>query len=131
MKKPDILIIDDEEVIRKACRQTLEKEGFEVDEAPNGIIGLAKLHDKRYDLVLIDLKMSQISGMDVLGAVKKYDPNIICIVITGYGTNAVVREAKAKGAFDILIKPFAAQELREMIQRAISARSLNWKPISS
>jgi len=122
MTKAKILIIDDEDVIRKACRQALEKDGFEVDEANNGIIGLPKLHDSKYDLVLIDLKMSQISGMDVLEGVKKYDPDITCIVITGYGTDSVFDEAKAKGAFDILTKPFATQELRSMIYRAIEAK---------
>jgi len=74
--KTKILIIDDEDVICKGCKQTLEKDGYEVDYAQNGIVGLAKLHDETYDIVLIDLMMPQIKGMDVLKSIKKFDPII-------------------------------------------------------
>jgi DNA-binding NtrC family response regulator len=130
-RKAKILIIDDEDVICKGCKQTLEKDGFEVDYAQNGIVGLAKLHDKAYDMVLIDLMMPQIKGMDVLEAVRKYDPNIINIIITGYAIEQVVARAIEKGAYDYLAKPFSANELRDIIQRALRARNNNHlQPVS-
>jgi DNA-binding NtrC family response regulator len=130
-RKAKILIIDDEDVICKGCKQTLEKDGFEVDYAQNGIVGLAKLHDKAYDIVLIDLMMPQIKGMDVLEAVRKYDPNIINIIITGYAIEQVVARAIEKGAYDYLAKPFSANELRDIIQRALRARNNNHlQPVS-
>jgi DNA-binding NtrC family response regulator len=131
IRKAKILIIDDEDVICKGCKQTLEKDGFEVDYAQNGIVGLAKLHDKAYDMVLIDLMMPQIKGMDVLEAVRKYDPNIINIIITGYAIEQVVARAIEKGAYDYLAKPFSANELRDIIQRALRARNNNHlQPVS-
>lgn len=123
--KAKILIIDDEDVICKGCKQTLEKEGFEVDYAENGIIGLAKLHDIFYDIVLIDLMMPQIKGMDVLESVRKYNPGIVSIVITGYATEHLIDEATEKGAYDFLPKPFSASELRKVIQRAVRVRKNN------
>lgn len=123
--KANILIIDDEDVICRGCRQILEKDGFEVDYAPNGIIGLAKLHDKHYDIVLIDLMMPQIKGLDVLESVGKYDPQIVKIMITGFATEDVISEALQKGAFDYIAKPFSANELRDIIKRALAARKNN------
>ena len=120
-----ILIIDDEDVICKGCKQILEKNGFEVDYAQNGIIGLAKLHDKAYDIVLIDLMMPQIKGMDVLESIRKYNPDIIKIIITGFATEKVITEALQKGAYDYLAKPFSANELRDIIQRAFQAKKNN------
>ena len=122
-----ILIIDDEDVICHCCKQTLEKNGFEVDCAQNGIVGLAKLHDKAYDLVLIDLMMPQIKGMDVLESIRKYDPAIIKIIITGYVKEAVIAEALQKGAYDFLAKPFSASELRNIIYKGLKARKKNYK----
>jgi len=129
--KAKILIIDDEDVICKGCKQTLEKDAFEVDYAKNGLVGLAKLHDKAYDIVLIDLMMPQIKGMDVLESVKKYDPDIVKIIITGYATEQVITEALEKGAYDYLAKPFSANELREIIQRALQARKNNHPQLAS
>ena len=120
-----ILIIDDEDVICKGCKQILEKNGCEVDYAQNGIIGLAKLHDKAYDIVLIDLMMPQIKGMDVLESIRKYNPDIIKIIITGFATEQVITEALQKGAYDYLAKPFSANELRDIIQRAFQANKNN------
>lgn len=129
--KAKILIIDDEDVICKGCKQTLEKDGYEVDYAQNGIVGLAKLHDETYDIVLIDLMMPQIKGMDVLESIRKYDQNIIKIIITGYATEEVITKALDKGAYDYLAKPFSANELRDIINRGLQAKKINhFQPVS-
>lgn len=127
--KTKILIIDDEDVICKGCKQTLEKDGFEVDYAQNGIVGLAKLHDKAYDIVLIDLMMPQITGMHVLESVRKYDPEIVNIIITGYATEKVVTKAIEKGAHDYLTKPFSTYELREVVHRALARKNSHLQPV--
>lgn len=123
--KAKILVIDDEDVICKGCTQALSKDGFEVDYAQNGFIGLAKLHDKDYDIVLIDLMMPQIQGLNVLEAIQKYDPKIVNIIITGYATEQVIQEALEKGAYDYLAKPFSLEELRNVVNRALRARKKN------
>lgn len=120
--KAKILIIDDEDVICRGCAQTLAKDGFEVDYAQNGIIGLAKLHDKDYDVVLIDLLMPQIQGLKVLESIRKYDPDIVNIIITGYATEQIIAEAREKGAYDYLAKPFSIEELRNVVKRALRKR---------
>ena len=120
----NILVIDDEQVICISCQQTLEKEGLNVDCAENGVIGLAKLQDKTYDVVLTDLMMPQISGMEILDAIRKMNQNIVAIVITGYATIESAVEAVKKGAYDYLSKPFTPDELRRVVRKALERRKL-------
>jgi len=123
-KKPVILVIDDEESMRDSCSQTLTRGGFRAETAEDGSIGLEKVKETKPDLVLIDLKMPGISGMDVLEKVKEIDPNIISVVITGYATVESAVEAMKKGAYDFLPKPFTPEELRIIISRGLERRKL-------
>jgi len=123
-RSANILVIDDERVICLGCKKTLEAEGMSVDMAENGLIGLAKLHDKSYDVVLIDLKMPTMGGMDVLAAIKKMDENIIPIIITGYATIETSIRAQRNGAFDYIPKPFTSKELRAVVNKALEKRRL-------
>lgn len=118
-RKHSIVVIDDEESMRDSCRMILEKDGFLTETAENGSSGLTKVEKIRPDLVLIDLKMPGISGLDVLEKVKKIDSNIIPIVITGYATIESAVEAMKRGAYDILHKPFTPGELRLIIKRGL------------
>ncbi|MCK4311863.1 MAG: response regulator, partial [Candidatus Cloacimonetes bacterium] len=86
IKKAKILIIDDEQYICDSCSQVFVKDGYQVDTANNGITGLHKIREIKPDLVLVDLKMPGMSGMEVLEEIKKIDPTIVSIVITGYAT---------------------------------------------
>ncbi|MDZ7340717.1 MAG: response regulator [candidate division KSB1 bacterium] len=122
-KKARILIIDDEYVIRVGCQQTLEPAGYEVDFAENGIIGLAKLHDHEYDLVILDIMMPQISGKQLIESIRKYDPSIMIIAITGYGTPELLDEIIQMGAAASLAKPFTPNELRGAVQQALARRT--------
>jgi signal transduction histidine kinase len=124
VKKPFILVIDDEESMRDSCRQILTKDGYLCENAEDGLIGLEKTEELKPDLVLIDLKMPGINGLEVLGKVKKIDPNIIPVVITGYATVESAVEAMKKGAYDFLPKPFTPEELRIIIRRGIERRKL-------
>jgi signal transduction histidine kinase len=123
-EKALILIIDDEESMRDSCRLILEKDGFRTASAENGILGIQKIEQLTPDLVLIDLKMPGISGLEVLDRLQKIDPNIISIVITGYATVDSAVEAMKKGAYDFLPKPFTPEELRIIIRRGLEKRRL-------
>ncbi len=118
-QKHSIVVIDDEESIRDSCRMILEKDGFLTETAENGNSGLAKVEEIKPDLVLIDLKMPGISGLEVLEKIKKIDSNIISIVITGYATIEAAVNAMKKGAYDFLPKPFTPEELRLIIKRGL------------
>jgi two-component system sensor histidine kinase/response regulator len=123
-KKPVILVIDDEESMRDSCSQTLTRGGFRVETAEDGSIGLEKVKETKPALVLIDLKMPGISGMEVLEKVKEIDPNIISVVITGYATVESAVDAMKRGAYDFLPKPFTPEELRIIINRGLERRKL-------
>jgi two-component system sensor histidine kinase/response regulator len=124
VKKPFVLVIDDEESIRDSCRQILTKDGFLCEDAEDGFVGLKKAEELKPDIVLIDLKMPGINGIEVLDNVKKMDSNIIPIVITGFATVESAVEAMKKGAYDFLPKPFTPEELRIIIKRGIERRNL-------
>lgn len=116
------MIIDDEYVIRVGCQRTLEPAGYNIDFAENGIIGLAKLHDHDYDLVILDIMMPQISGKHLIESICKYDPGIMIIAITGYATPELLTEIIQMGAFRCLAKPFTPDELRKAVQEALASR---------
>jgi signal transduction histidine kinase len=117
-------VIDDEESMRDSCCLILAKEGFETDSAENGDVGLDKLGESQPDFVLIDLKMPGIGGLEVLDKVRKINPDIIPIVITGYATVGSAVEAMKRGAYDFLPKPFTPEELRLIVRRGIERKRL-------
>lgn len=123
IKDPKILIIDDEHVIRIGCKQALQPAGFAVDFAENAIIGFAKLSESNYDLVLIDIMMPQIRGTNLIESIRKFDPTIIIIAITGYATPELMAEVLQKGAFDFLAKPFTPDELRQAVKKGLEKRA--------
>jgi len=122
--KTTILVIDDEESMRDSCRQVLIKEGYRVEVAEDGTLGLERLKTSKPDLALVDLKMPGISGMNLLEKVKDIDPTIIAIVITGYATLESAIESMKRGAYDFLPKPFTPDELRIIIKRGLERRKL-------
>ena len=119
-----ILIIDDDESMRDSCVQTYAKYSYMVDVAGDGVSGIQKIKEIKPDLVLVDLKMPGISGMDVLDEIKRIDPEIVTVVITGYATIESAIESIKKGAYDFLTKPFTPRELRLITERALEKRRL-------
>ncbi len=119
MEKPRILVIDDEPRIRDACQIVLEEMGFEVALAADGALGLAKIKERHFDIVLVDLMMPVLSGFDVLSQVRENHPDTVVIVITGYATIEHSIEAMKKGAFDFIPKPFAPDQLRAVVSKSI------------
>jgi len=119
-----ILVIDDEEAIRDSCSQVLAKAGYRTQTAPNGNIGLEKIVEAKPDLVLVDLKMPGISGMDVLEKIAETDASIVSVVITGYATVESAVQAMKRNAYDFLPKPFTPDQLRIVVKRGLERRRL-------
>lgn len=120
----NILIIDDEEAMRDSCRQALSVEGNRIEVAEDGVRGLAMLEKESFDLVILDLKMPGLSGMEVLKKIKEQDTEIVVVVITGYATIEFAVEAMRVGAYDFIPKPFAPERLRVVVERAMEKRRL-------
>lgn len=116
---PRVLVVDDEQRIQRACHRLLTEEGCEVHMAEDGIKGLGMIEDKHFDIILLDLMMPGISGMEVLSKVKASRPDTVVIVVTGYATIEHSIDAMKKGAFDFLPKPFSPGELRLVIGKAM------------
>ncbi|MFH1007005.1 MAG: hybrid sensor histidine kinase/response regulator [Candidatus Latescibacterota bacterium] len=119
-----ILVIDDDEAMRDSCTQVLAKEGYRVEVASDGHTGLGKMREMSLDIVLVDLKMAGVGGMEILEAIREIDQTIVLIVITGYATVASAVEAMKRGAYDFLPKPFAPDELRFIVKRGLEKRRL-------
>ncbi len=121
---PRILIIDDEKAIRKTMREIFEYERYQVDEAENGLDGLNKLRDENYDIVLLDIKMPKMDGMEVLDEAQKINPDLPIIMISGHGTVESAVEAVKKGAFDFISKPPDLNRLLITVRNAMDKSSL-------
>ena len=121
---PKILVVDDEESMREGCVQTLAEEGYKVLTAENGNRGLNMAKQESFDLVILDLRMPGLQGLDVLKRLRDDDPDIIVIVITGYATIDSAVEAMRRGAYDFLPKPFSPEALVEIVNRGCQKRRL-------
>jgi DNA-binding NtrC family response regulator len=123
-KNINILVIDDDKYIRDACRQILNRNQYNVFEAEDGYKGLELLKKQDFDIIILDLKMPGIDGMNVLKRIMKDYPDIVVIVITGFATVESAVEAMKIGANDFLPKPFSPDELRVIINRVAEKRKL-------
>jgi DNA-binding NtrC family response regulator len=121
---PRILIVDDEEKICLNCVKILSRMDCTAEYALNGYDALKRLEIEPYDLVITDLKMSSLGGMEVLRRIKEGFPETVVIVITGYSTVSSVVEVMKSGAFDYLPKPFTPHELRAVVMQALAERDL-------
>jgi len=117
--RPTILVIDDEKRIREGCSKILKKEKCIVDMAENGNAGLEMIADKHYDIVLTDLMMPGIGGMEVVNKVREKNSDTVVIVITGFATVEHSIEAMRTGAFDFIPKPFTPDQLRVVVGKAL------------
>jgi len=121
----NILVIDDEETMRDSCQQTLSRDGNRVEVAEDGSKGLAMLEAESFDLVILDLKMPGLNGMQVLKKIRADDPQATVVVITGYATVESAVEAIKSGAYDFIPKPFTPESLRAIVNRALDRRELS------
>jgi signal transduction histidine kinase len=114
---PRVFVIDDDDVMLLVCRRTLEKDGYLVETFSNGRDGLRRLEDVRPQLLLVDLKMPELNGLEVIARVRAIDADVVIAVITGYPTIATAVDAMKAGAYDFLPKPFTPDELRLIARR--------------
>ncbi|MBA4417457.1 MAG: hybrid sensor histidine kinase/response regulator [Syntrophus sp. (in: bacteria)] len=120
-----ILIVDDEKGIREGCRRVLLSEGYSADTAENGKVGLEMVRAGSYDLLLVDLMMPVMGGLELMEQVGWIDPEIIMIVITGFATIETAVDAMKHGAYDYVPKPFAPDQLVTVVNRGLEKRRLS------
>jgi signal transduction histidine kinase len=120
-----VLVIDDEEISRISCERILKRIGIETSKAASGRAGLDLLVREPHDLVLVDLKMPEMDGMEVARRIRDYDPNAVIIIITGYATIETAVTAIKEGAYDYLPKPFTPDELVIVVRRGLEKRKLD------
>lgn len=113
-----ILVVDDEAILRNFLSETLKRRHIEVHTAENGQKAISALRSHHYDLVITDMKMPDITGLDVLKKVKEISPQTIVIVVTAYGSIENAVEAMRLGAFNYLIKPFSPDTIEAVIEKA-------------
>ncbi|MEK6590110.1 MAG: sigma-54 dependent transcriptional regulator [Nitrospinota bacterium] len=118
----EILIIDDEEEMRIALTEVLERSGYSVQTVSNGIEGLELFHKVPFSMVITDVKMPRITGIELLKEIKRLSPNTPVIIITAYGTIDNAVDAMKEGAFDYILKPFSAEVLDSVVLRAIQSK---------
>jgi len=121
---PRILVVDDEMIVCDSCQRILEEEGYEVETALSGKEAFEKMKAHPFDIVITDLKMPGIGGMEILKSFRKDYPDSIIIMITGFSTVETAVEAMKLGAFDYIPKPFTPDEVSIVVKKAIEKKSL-------
>ena len=119
-----ILVVDDEEIVIRSCLRVLEGNGYEIDVAHDGHEALRKVESNTYDVMILDIMMPNLGGMEVLRRVKETHPDIDVIMITGLSQIETAVQAMKLGAFDYISKPFEPDELKLVVQRARERRQL-------
>jgi len=115
-----ILVIDDEEIVGKSCSRILSPDGYQVEYETNPKKGLAKVESGNYDLVLLDLRMPEMDGVEVLKKLKQKRPEVEVVIITAYSSVDTAVETLKTGAKDYVPKPFTPEELKEVVKKALS-----------
>ena len=130
MKNYEILIVDDTPALVVMMKQLLEEEGYRVKTASSAKEGLLLIDKEIPDLIIMDIKMADMSGLDALCEIKKRDSKLCVIMMTAYGTTQTAIEAMKRGAYDYLTKPFKIEELKVLIKKALEAGRLMRESVS-
>ncbi|MBW1697175.1 MAG: response regulator [Deltaproteobacteria bacterium] len=117
-EKLQIMILDDEPIVGKRLKPALTKYGIEVEVFENSAKAVERLKEKQFDIVVTDVRMDEVDGIQVLEYIMDQSNRTKVIIITGYATVEVAREALVKGAFDVIAKPFKPDDLRAAINKA-------------
>jgi DNA-binding NtrC family response regulator len=113
-----IMVLDDEPIVCKRLKPALEKQGFEVDAFTQSSEAMEQIQEVTYDIIITDLKMKGVDGMQLLSEAKRRSPDTEVIVITGFATMETAKESFHKGVFDFIAKPFKLSEIQEVVSRA-------------
>jgi DNA-binding NtrC family response regulator len=118
-----ILVVDDESTICDSVKKILSRKGYEVENTLNATDAIERMKKEKFDILITDLMMPKVSGMELIELVKKYYPEIDVLVITGYATIETAVQATKLGALDYIQKPFTPTELTDRIQKAVETRN--------
>jgi len=117
-EKMSILVLDDEAIVLKRLKPALEKAGYEVEAFSRSSDASSRIMEREFDIVVTDLKMEGLDGMQFLTQVKEHSPKTEVVVITGFATMDTAKESFKKGVFDFLAKPFKLGEILETVKKA-------------
>src|ERR1700754_3099733 len=123
-ERPRVLIVDDEKFIRDILADFLGMEGYVVRTAEDGQAALSELNHAHYDLVISDLKMPRMGGIELLEQIGTAAPNALTVIMTGFGTVETAIDAMKRGAYDYILKPFKVEEIVHIVQRGLEKRRL-------
>jgi len=124
-ERPRVLIVDDEKFIRDILADFLGMEGYIVRTAEDGTAALTELTHARYDMVISDLKMPRMGGIELLAAIGEAAPNALTVIMTGFGTVETAIDAMKRGAYDYILKPFKVEEVIHVVQRGLEKQRLS------
>ncbi len=116
--KPSVLIVDDEDRFRSTMRKLLTAEGLEASTCSSATQALDELRKNHYDVVILDVRMPEMSGVEALPKIKEIDPDIEVIVLTGHASVETAKSIIRNGAYDYLLKPYSIETLLEKIENA-------------
>ena len=119
MASEKIIIVDDEADVLDLCLRILETDGYRIDTASNGYEAIELAKKEHFDLLLTDIKLPGMNGLEIAQALKKSDPGIICVTMTGYSTMDMVIEALKLGVDEFITKPFSPQELSLVVSKVL------------
>lgn len=129
--KNRVLFVDDEEVVRTSWNRFLTEKGFDVTTATDGARAISELRDHPVDVVVSDLRMPTVDGLELLAWLKEEQPETRFIMLTGYGTDAVERRAKELGAFGYLNKPISPETLAALVTAATHLKIMNFGAVEA
>ena len=121
---PNILIIDDEPLMRLSISDALKAEGYNIASVESGGEGLKAIKDNAYDIVITDLKLPEVDGLQILKGCRQYSPVTKILMITAHGSVETAVEAMKLGAYDYITKPFSMEEMLLIVKRLIRLRDL-------
>jgi len=122
--REEILVVDDEPQMVIAVQETLKRKGYQVTSAGSGMEALCRLRERYFQVVLTDMRMPEISGLDLLKKVRTLSPQTPVVLLTAYGTIQNAVDAMRHGAFDYLLKPFSSESLEAVVRRALGAATV-------
>ncbi len=124
----EILIVDDEPIVGDRLKSFLTRDGHQVESFTDPTAALARLDDKHFDILISDIRMGDIDGIQIMEQVLEKRLPIKVIMITGYATMELARESMTKGAFDFIAKPFKLKEIRHTIKQALESLAMEHRP---
>jgi CheY-like chemotaxis protein len=129
--KSKVMFVDDEEAVRVSWNRFLSDEGFDVTTATDGAVAISELRENPVDVVVSDLRMPTIDGLELLSWLREEQPDTRFIMLTGYGTEEVERRVRELGAFDYLDKPISPETLAAVVTAATHLKLMNLDPVKA